>query len=193
MARNTTQTPTQSIPFWRDGRVLGVIGQIIFIIVVGIVVSTLGRNFASNVGKLGESQFICRDGTTSYRCAFDFMSGNAGFDISETVLPYETTDSYWQAFGQGILNTLKVGLLGVIFTTIVGTLAGIARLSSNWLISQIALWYIELMRNIPLLIVLFILYFCYFARTARYWGCGTTFRTAYLSNKSRIKLSLAPA
>ncbi len=159
MARNTTQTPVQSIPFWRDGRVLGVLGQIAFIILVVLVVRALGTNFASNVGKLGSSQFICRDGSSSYRCAYDFMTGNAGFDISETVLPYETTDSYWQAFGQGILNTLKVGLLGVIFTTILGVFAGIARLSSNWLISQIALWYIEIMRNIPLLIVLFIIYF----------------------------------
>ena len=54
---------------------------------------------------------------------------------------------------------MKVGLLGVVLTTIVGTLAGIARLSKNWLISNIALWYVELMRNLPILIILFILYF----------------------------------
>jgi general L-amino acid transport system permease protein len=159
MGPDISTAPTQNIPFWRDGRVLGVFGQIGFIILVLIVVRTLGTNFASNVNKLGESQFICADGTFSYRCAYDFMNTQAGFDISETVLPYEVSDSYWSAFYQGFLNTMKVGLLGVIFTTIVGTLAGIARLSSNWLISKIALWYVELMRNIPLLIVLFILYF----------------------------------
>ncbi len=157
-AQDLSAPPTQYVPFWRDGRVLGVFGQIGFIILVLIVIRTLGTNFAGNVDKLGESQFICRDGTFSYRCAYDFMNSEAGFDISETVLPYKNTDSYWQAFNQGILNTLKVGLLGVIFTTILGTLVGIARLSNNWLISNIALWYVELMRNIPLLIVLFILY-----------------------------------
>ena len=159
MGPEISAAPTQNIPFWRDGRVLGVFGQIGFIILVIVVIRTLGTNFASNVDKLGETQFICSDGSFSYRCAFDFMSTQAGFDISETVLPYETTDSYWYAFYQGFLNTMKVGLLGVILTSIVGTLAGIARLSSNWLISQIALWYVELMRNLPLLIVLFILYF----------------------------------
>jgi general L-amino acid transport system permease protein len=139
--------------------VLGVFGQIGFIILVAVAVRTLGANFASNVDKLGETQFICSDGSFSYRCAYDFMATQAGFDISEAPLPYETTDSYWYAFYIGILNTLKVGLLGVFFVTILGTLAGIARLSKNWLISNIALWYVELMRNIPLLIVLFMIYF----------------------------------
>lgn len=152
-----SSAPSQYVPFWRDGRVLGVFGQIGFIIFVLLFVRTLGTNFSANKDKLGEIR--CSDGTVSYRCAYDFMNGEAGFDISETVQPYETTDSYWYAFYQGFLNTLKVGLLGVILTTIVGTLAGIARLSENWLISKIALWYVELMRNIPLLIVLFILYF----------------------------------
>ncbi len=151
--------PTQYVPFWRDGRVLAVFGQIGFIILVILIVRTLGSNFAGNVGKLGEAQFMCSDGSINYRCAYDFMSSQAGFDISETVQPYKTTDSYWYAFYQGFLNTLKVGLIGVVLTTIVGTFAGIARLSSNWLISKIALWYVELMRNIPLLIVLFVFYF----------------------------------
>jgi general L-amino acid transport system permease protein len=159
MAPKISEAPTQYVPFWRDGRVLGVFGQIGFIIFVILIASTIGRNFAGNVDRLGESQFICRDGTFSYRCAFDFMSSEAGFDISETVLPYETSDSYWYAFYLGFLNTLKVGLLGVFFTSLVGTFAGIARLSSNWLVSRLALWYVELMRNLPLLIVLFIIYF----------------------------------
>jgi general L-amino acid transport system permease protein len=159
MAPEISAAPVQSIPFWRDGRVLGVFGQIGFIILVLIVVRTLGINFGSNVDKLGKTQFICQDGSFSYRCAYDFMNSEAGFPINDTVLNYETSDSYWFAFYLGFLNTLKVGLLGVVFTTILGTLAGIARLSSNWLISKVALWYVELMRNIPLLIVLFVLYF----------------------------------
>ncbi len=159
MSSEISSAPSQYVPFWRDGRVLGVFGQIGFIILVLIAVNTLATNFASNKDKLGD--FNCADGVSreGYRCAYDFMNTQAGFDINETVQDYETTDSYWYAFYQGFLNTMKVGLLGVILTTIVGTFAGIARLSSNWLISQVALWYVELMRNIPLLIVLFILYF----------------------------------
>ncbi len=129
MGPEISAAPTQSIPCWRDGRVLGVFGQIGFIILVIIVANTLRTNFASNVDKLGDAQIQCADGSTSYRCAYDFMNTQAGFDISESVLPYETTDSYWYAFYQGFLNTMKVGILGVILVTIVGTLAGIARLS----------------------------------------------------------------
>lgn len=161
MAQTTTsiQTPDQNIPFYRDGRILGVIGQIIFIIVLVLVIRVLAGNFSQNVEKLGDSQFICRNGDFSYRCAYDFMESEAGFDINETIFDYENTDSYWYAFYLGFLNTLKVGLLGVVFATILGTLVGIARLSDNWLISRVALWYVELMRNIPLLILLFLLYF----------------------------------
>ena len=157
---------TETTPFWRtainymfDLRFLGVLGQVGFILLVVFSVRSLGGNFSKNVDRLGESQFICRDGSFSYRCAFDFMDSEAGFDISETAIEYKATDSYWEAFYVGILNTLKVGLLGVFLVTIVGTFAGIARLSNNWLISQIALWYVELMRNTPLLVQLFFIYF----------------------------------
>jgi general L-amino acid transport system permease protein len=163
MAQSTDTPPTtgpeQSIPFWRDSRVLGVFAQIGFIILVILVVRVLGTNFASNVNRLGETQFICADGTFSYLCAYDFMSSEAGFDISETVLDYVNTDSYWWAFFNGILNLLKVGLIGVVLTTLVGLFVGIARLSKNWLVNKIALAYIELFRNTPLLLQLFFIYF----------------------------------
>lgn len=156
----------ETISFWRtainymfDLRFLGVLGQIGFILFVVISIRSIGGNFSQNVSKLGESQFICRDGSFSYRCAFDFMESEAGFDISDTVVDYETTDPYWTAFYIGIINTLKVAIYGVILVTIVGTLAGIARLSDNWLISKLALWYVELMRNTPLLVQLFFVYF----------------------------------
>ncbi len=162
MAQTTlqpTSPESQSVPFWRDVRVLGVLGQIGFIILVILVARTLGSNFADNIGKLGEAQFICRDGTYSIRCAYDFMGSEAGFNISETILDYDVTDSYWYAVYLGILNTVKVAVLGVIFATILGTVVGIARLSDNWLISNIVRWYIELIRNTPLLIQLVFLYF----------------------------------
>ncbi len=153
----------QSVPFWRDTRTLGVFGQIGFIILVILFVRIIGTNFSANVNKLGESQFICRDGTFSYLCAYDFMSSEAGFDIGDTVLEYTNTDSYWYAFLNGILNTLKVGLMAVVLTTILGLFVGIARLSKNWLVSNIALAYIELFRNTPILLHLFYLFYCHFS------------------------------
>ena len=162
MARPAAAAPEQRIPFWRDGRVLGVFAQIGFIIIVFFAVRSIATNFASNVDKLGESQFICRDGSFSYRCAYDFMDSEAGFDIADTVLNYVNTDSYWRAFGHGVLNSLKVGLMGVILTTFLGLFVGIARLSNNWLVSKISLAYIELIRNTPLLLQLFFIYFGFF-------------------------------
>lgn len=162
MARPAAAPPEQRIPFWRDGRVLGVFAQIGFIIVMFFAVRTVATNFASNVDKLGESQFICRDGSFSYRCAYDFMDSEAGFDIADTILNYVNTDSYWRAFGHGVLNSLKVGLMGVILTSFLGLFVGIARLSNNWLVSKISLAYIELIRNTPLLLQLFFIYFGFF-------------------------------
>lgn len=142
-----------------DIRFLGVIGQIAFIVLVVVGVQTLGSNFAQNVGKLGEAQFICRDGSFSYRCAYDFMDGNAGFDISDSPLDYETTDSFWWALWNGIINTFRVGILALVATTFLGTFAGIARLSDNWLVSNVSLAYIEIIRNTPILIQLLLIYF----------------------------------
>jgi general L-amino acid transport system permease protein len=168
MAQITAPAPQESReqPFWRrllgyifDVRVLGVMGQMGFVALVILGARVIFGNFAENADKLGEAQFICRDGTFSYRCAYDFMSSEAGFDIADTSIDYVNTDPYWRAFQVGIINTLKVAVLGVILTSIVGLVAGIARLSDNWLISNLSLWYIELMRNTPLLIQLFFVYF----------------------------------
>lgn len=155
-----SQTTLQSLlGYLFDVRVLGVLGQIGFIILVIFVARTLGSNFAENANRLGEAQFICRDGSFSYRCAYDFMSSEAGFPISDTLLDYQESDTFWFAFYLGVLNTLRVAILGVVLTSVVGTVAGIARLSNNWLISKISLWYVELIRNTPLLIQLFFIYF----------------------------------
>lgn len=142
-----------------DVRFLGVLGQIAFIFFVILAFQSLAGNFANNADKLGESQFICRDGRFSYRCAYDFMDNEAGFDIADPPLDFINTDSYWFAFFNGFLNTIRVGLMAVVLCTVLGLVMGIARLSSNWLISNIALAYVEIIRNTPLLIQLFLIYF----------------------------------
>lgn len=149
----------ESIPFWRDGRVLGVFAQIAFVVGFILVAGWFVSNILSNIGSLGDSQFICADGSTSYRCAFDFMSADAQFDIAETPVEYDPADSYWRALAVGALNTIQVVVLGIILATILGTFVGIARLSPNWLVSNIARWYVDLLRNTPLVLQLIFLYF----------------------------------
>jgi general L-amino acid transport system permease protein len=157
---------TRIISLLFDVRVLGVLGQIAFVIAVIVGFQFLGGNLMTNLSQYS-AQFICsaEEGTTTgsnetaFKCAFDFMDNEAGFDISDTSVPFVNTDSYWWAFYVGIINLLRVGLLGVVLTTLVGILAGIARLSNNWLLSRIALGYVELTRNTPLLIQLFLIYF----------------------------------
>ena len=148
-----------AIPFWRDVRILGVLAQIAFVFLVILAARWIGGNLREGLQTLGRAQFVCRDGSSRVICAFDFMGSAASFDISESVVEYEVTDSYWYALWVGVLNTVKVAALGILLATILGTLTGIARLSRNGLISNLAKGYIEVIRNTPLLVQLFFIYF----------------------------------
>ncbi len=154
-----TNRSQDSVPFWRDGRVLGVIAQIAFVIIFITGATWIINNVAQNLVTLGESQFLCRDGTSSFRCAFDFLRLDAQFDIAESVIAYDPSNAYSRALLVGVLNTIKVGFFGIILATTLGTFTGIARLSSNWLISNVAKWYVDIMRNTPLLLQLFFIFF----------------------------------
>lgn len=98
---------------------------------------------------------------------FGFLDQAAGFPIGEGVIPYDPSDSFLYAFWVGVLNTVKVAVVGIVLTTVLGTLVGLARLSANWLVSRLALAYIELHRNVPVLVLLFIWYFAVFAQLPR--------------------------
>ena len=83
---------------------------------------------------------------------FDFLSAEAGFSISESLIDYDESSSYLKAFYVGIVNTLYVGLVAIIFASLLGLIIGIARFSSNWLVRKLASAYIEIFRNIPILL-----------------------------------------
>src|SRR3984893_17235539 len=89
---------------------------------------------------------------------FEFWKFTAGFDISQTLIDYSSTSTYGLAFWVGLINTLVVAEFGIVLATIVGFLAGIARLSKNWLLSRIAGGYVELVRNLPLPLERFVWY-----------------------------------
>jgi len=94
----------------------------------------------------------------SIATGFGFLNREAGFGISEHVIDYSPADTYAKALIVGLLNTIKVAVVGIVLATILGTLIGIARLSSNWLIARLASGYVEVVRNIPPLLQLFFWY-----------------------------------
>ena len=90
---------------------------------------------------------------------FGFWNQPAGFDISQTLIEYNSsTSTYGRAFWVGLTNTLLVAVLGIVLATVVGFVVGIARLSSNWLVARLAAGYVQLIRNVPLLLQLLFWY-----------------------------------
>lgn len=135
------------VSFYNDPQVRGYIYQaIVAIILVGFGAWVIG-NTAANLA--------AQNKTTG----FDFLWKTAGFDISFSLIPWTRSSYYWEAFLVGILNTLLVAVIGIICATILGFTIGIARLSSNFIVSSLATVYIEVIRNIPLLLQLFFWYF----------------------------------
>ena len=89
---------------------------------------------------------------------FDFLTGPAGFDIGELLIPYESVDPYWKAFLVGVLNTLRVAIIGIVLTTLLGTLVGVGRFSNNAIVRGLCYGYVELFRNVPVLLQLLVWY-----------------------------------
>lgn len=119
---------------------------VLILIVIGLF-GWLGSNAIRNLTAQGKS------------LGFDFLKNTAGFDVSFSLIPYSRTSSYLDVFYVGLLNTLMVSVISIVLATILGFLLGIARLSSNWLVAKVAAVYVEVTRNIPLLLQLFIWYF----------------------------------
>jgi general L-amino acid transport system permease protein len=130
-------------PPWNDPKVRGIAYQVLF---VGIVVA-LGWFLVNNTLTNLQRQNIAS--------GFGFLHREAAFSIGEALIPYSPADTYFRAFLVGLTNTLYVAALGIVFATILGTVMGLARLSSNWLIRKLAQVYVETFRNVPLLLQLF--------------------------------------
>lgn len=135
-----------AVPFWRDPDKRAIVFQVAALLLVAFVSYYLFSNTQANL----ERQSIAT--------GFGFLDKEASFEIGESVIEYSAADSYADALLVGALNTVKVSFIGIIFTVILGTFVGIARLSSNWLIAKLAAGYIEVMQNIPVLLQLFFWY-----------------------------------
>ncbi|MCG9640344.1 amino acid ABC transporter permease [Vibrio sp. Isolate34] len=153
MKPNNTLTPSQEKPEAKSANLLynptfrSVVFQIIAIGALGAFFYTIVNNALTNLDARGIAT------------GFDFLSQEAGFGIGLTLVEYDETFSYGRTFVVGLLNTALVSVLGIILATVLGFSMGIARLSSNWLVSRCAAVYIEIFRNIPLLLQIFFWYF----------------------------------
>ncbi len=132
---------------WRDIRVLKILAQAIFVVLLALAAMYLYANVSTN---------LARQGLT---VGYGFMKNPASFGIGESFIPYDPSDTYARALLVGLVNTLVVSGLGIVLTTIVGVLVGVARLSNNWLINKFAAAYVGLIRNTPLLLQLMFWYF----------------------------------
>jgi len=127
-------------PIWLDSRYRAIFFQIaLLVLVVGFGAYIFHNTYAN----------LARRGIAS---GFGFLGSTAGFDIIMYLVPYQASSTYGQALLVGLLNTLVVAAVGVVLATIIGFVMGVARLSRNWLISRLAAVYIEVIRNIPLLL-----------------------------------------
>ena len=130
-------------PFYRDERVLGIFSQLL---VVAFVIG-LGLFLYNNmITGLREKHNVA--------ISFSFLGQAAGFDIGESLIEYSRERTYLRAFVVGLLNTFQVAFLGIVFATALGIVIGVMRLSTNFLVNRIAAVYIDLFRNIPLLVLL---------------------------------------
>src|SRR5262245_20085273 len=147
MAERAEGTPRRSrASLWYDARVLGLIFQVVVAVVVVALVVFVVHNTATNLARLGIAS------------GFGFLSRPAGFDVSMTLIDYTPAYSYGRIFLVGLLNTLIVAAVGIVLATLLGFAVGIMRLSRNWLIAKLATVYVEVVRNVPLVLQLLFWY-----------------------------------
>ncbi|OMI06926.1 amino acid ABC transporter permease [Bradyrhizobium brasilense] len=141
---------TPSARPWRlslsDPRVAGLFWQILVVAIAVAVVAWLWSNAVHNLS-------VRRIST-----GFAFLGREAGMPIADSWIDYTPKNTYLRAFIVGVVNTLRVAVIGIVLATVIGTLVGIARLSSNWLLARLAAVYVEVLRDLPLLLQLLFWY-----------------------------------
>ncbi len=140
-----SRSPAKVSP-WNDPVVRGWVFQIVVVGLVGLLAWFLVSNTVENL----QRQKIAS--------GFHYLEREAGFEIGDTMIAYSPASTYARAILVGLLNTLKVAVLGIFLSTILGTLIGVGRLSPNWLLAKVCEGYVEMFRNVPLLLWLFLIY-----------------------------------
>src|ERR1700716_4607546 len=117
---------------------------------------------------------------------FGFLERTAGFDGSQSLIPYSGSDTYTRVFVVGLLNTLLVSVIGIFFATVIGFLIGLGRLSPNWLLSRISGGYVELLRNLPVLFQILFWYLAVLAALPNPRQSIALFGSFFLSNRGFV-------
>jgi general L-amino acid transport system permease protein len=117
---------------------------------------------------------------------FGFLNNTAGFDVSQSLIPYSGSDTYTRVFLVGLLNTLLVSIIGIFFATVIGFLVALGRLSPNWLLSRISGGYVELIRNLPLLFQILFWYLAVLAALPNPRQSISLFGSFFLSNRGFV-------
>jgi general L-amino acid transport system permease protein len=159
------------IPLWHNQRVIGILLQIVVISLVLAVLIVLGNNLVNNFQQ------------KNLEFGFDFLGSKASFDISDQIIDFQPSDTYSKAILVGLLNSLRVMVVGIILATLIGVTVGIGRLSDNWLVRQLATVYVEILRNTPLLLQLFFWYSAVFLNLPRVDQPLVLPGSIYLSNR----------
>ncbi len=155
--------PKRSAFSLRSNQVRGLIYQLLALSLIVFMVWFLITNTLDNMRSRG------------IQSGFDFLLQPAGFDIGENWIGYDSNDGYWKAFLVGLVNTLRVAIIGIVLTTIFGTLLGIGRFSRNALVRSLCYCYVECFRNIPILLQLLMWYLIfteYLPQISQAWNIG---------------------
>jgi general L-amino acid transport system permease protein len=163
----TSSTPPKKNNWsWRSQAFRGLIYQVLAIGAVVGVAWFLAHNTLVNMRVRG------------IQSGFEFLTQSAGFDIGESLYPFDSEQPYWQAFLVGVTNTLRVAVVGIVLATLLGTVLGVGRFSRNALVRGLCLSYVELFRNIPVLLQLLLWYVVMtevFPPAAQAWNLGPFF------------------
>jgi general L-amino acid transport system permease protein len=144
--RAIDDAPAARVSIWNDPKARSVAVQILLALIILASAFTIVENTITNLT------------TRNISTGFEFLHKSAGFDLIMSLISYSSDSSYGRAIMVGFLNTLLVSFFGIILATMIGFAAGIMRLSRNWLVSRVGTVYVELVRNVPLLLQIFIWY-----------------------------------
>jgi general L-amino acid transport system permease protein len=155
----------------RDERFWQIAFQVITLVVVAILAAFLLGNLNRNLAQQGRA------------FGFSFLTNPAGFSIGESLIQYRPNDPYWRALMVGLGNTLTLVAAGIVLTTLLGTAAGVASFSKNWLVHKLSRLYVGLVRNVPLLLQLFFWYFAIYGTLPRPENQISLASLVYLNNR----------
>ena len=157
---------------WRSRAARGLLYQVLAVALIALLVWFLAHNTARNMAARG------------IQSGFDFLLQTAGFDIGESLFAYDSEQPYWRAFLVGLTNTLRVAVIGIVLTTLLGTLVGVGRLSRNALVRGLCTAYVEFFRNVPVLLQLLMWYLLFteiLPATENAWRMDIGWGSIYLS------------